>query len=229
MKKLFRRFFKFLFKIILLILIISAGWVLLYRYVNPPVTPLMVIRYWEGAGKIKKKWRDYRDISGYMKLAVIAAEDQKFPLHRGFDLKSIQDAIDDKLRGDSLRGASTISQQTAKNVFLWPEKSWLRKGAEAYFTFLIETIWGKKRILEVYLNVIETGEGVYGVEEAGEIYFGETAKDINKEEAALMAAVLPNPILMSPENPSRYVKERQMWIMEQMDNLGGVRYLRNIE
>lgn len=227
MKKLLRRLIKFILKIVLLILIISVGWVLLYRYINPPLTPLMAIRYWEGTGMIKKEWRDYGDISGYMKLAVIAAEDQKFPLHGGFDLQSIQDAIDDKLRGEDLRGASTISQQTAKNVFLWPGKSWVRKGAEAYFTFLIETVWGKKRILEVYLNVIETGEGVYGVQEAGKMYFGKPAKDINEDEAALIAAVLPNPILMSPVKPSKYVKERQRWIMEQMDNLG-LNYLRKI-
>lgn len=227
MKKLFSKVFKFILKIVLLILITSVGWVGIYRYINPPLTPLMAIKYWGGAGKINKKWRDYDDISGYMKLAVIASEDQKFPVHGGFDLESIQDAIDDKLRGESLRGASTISQQTAKNVFLWPGKSWLRKGAEAYFTFLIETIWGKKRILEVYLNVIETGEGMYGVQEAGETYFGKSAKNINKNEAALIAAVLPNPILMSPARPSKYVKERQRWITEQMDNLG-LGYLRKI-
>jgi monofunctional glycosyltransferase len=228
MKKIFRGVIKFLLKAIFLIILLSVGWVLLYRYVNPPLTPLMVIGYFGEAKSIKKKWRDYKDISNYMKLAVIAAEDQKFPLHDGFDIKSIKNAIDDKVSGDRLRGASTISQQTAKNLFLLPSRSWTRKGAEAYFTFLIEKMWGKKRILELYLNVIETGKGVYGVEEAGEIYFGKSAGNLSKSESALIAAVLPNPKQMSPAKPSHYVLERQAWIMRQMDNLG-IGYLKKIK
>jgi len=214
-----------------IILVITVSWVLLYRYVNPPVTPLMVIRYMEGSAQIKgihKQWRDYESISDNMKLAVIAAEDQKFASHRGFDLESIQDAIEDKFEGKDLRGASTISQQTAKNVFLWPGRSWMRKGAEAYFTFLIEAIWGKKRILEVYLNVLETGDGIYGVEKAAVVYFGKTAKNLTVEDSALIAAVLPNPKLLSPVKPSHYVARRRAWITGQMKNLGGQRYLRKI-
>ncbi|HVY55635.1 MAG TPA: monofunctional biosynthetic peptidoglycan transglycosylase [Thermodesulfobacteriota bacterium] len=215
-------------KTVLVIAALTVVWVLVYKYVNPPLTPLMVIGYFGEAKKIKKKWKDYDQISEYMKLAVIASEDQKFPLHNGFDIASIKQAIDEKISRDRLRGASTISQQAAKNVFLWPSRTWVRKGAEAYFTFLIEEIWGKKRILEVYLNVIETGKGIYGVDEAGEIYFGKPASRLGKEESALIAAILPDPTDMSAARPSRYVLDRKAWIMGQMDNLG-VGYLKKID
>jgi monofunctional biosynthetic peptidoglycan transglycosylase len=228
MKKFLFGVIKFAIKTVLLIFVATIVWAALYRYVNPPLTPLMVIGYFGGKRTIKKEWSDYKNISNYMKLAVIAAEDQKFPIHEGFDIESIKDAIDEKMSGDRLRGASTISQQTAKNVFLWPSRTWMRKGAEAYFTFLIEKIWGKKRILEVYLNVIETGKGVYGVGKAGEIYFGKSAGNLTKEESALIAAILPNPVRMSAVNPSRYVRERQGWIIGQMDNLG-TGYLKRIK
>jgi monofunctional biosynthetic peptidoglycan transglycosylase len=228
MKRFLFGLIKFIIKAALLIILATIAWVALYRFVNPPLTPLMVIGYFGEAKTIKNEWSDYKNISKYMKLAVIAAEDQKFTLHDGFDIESIKDAIDDKMSGDRLRGASTISQQTAKNVFLWPSRSWMRKGAEAYFTFLIEKIWGKKRILEVYLNVIETGKGIYGVGKAGEIYFGKSAGSLTKEEAALIAAILPNPVRMSAIRPSKYVLERQRWIMGQMDNLG-TGYLKKIE
>jgi monofunctional biosynthetic peptidoglycan transglycosylase len=228
MKKFLFGVIKFTIKTVLLIFVATIVWAALYRYVNPPLTPLMVIGYFGGKRTVKKEWSDYKNISNYMKLAVIAAEDQKFPMHEGFDIESIKDAIGDKMSGDRLRGASTISQQTAKNVFLWPSRTWMRKAAEAYFTFLIEKIWGKKRILEVYLNVIETGKGVYGVGKAGEIYFGKSAGNLTKEESALVAAILPNPVRMSAVNPSRYVRERQGWIIGQMDNLG-TGYLKRIK
>lgn len=228
MKKFLFGVIKFAIKTVLLIFVATIVWAALYRYVNPPLTPLMAIGYFGGKKTVKKEWSDYKNISNYMKLAVIAAEDQKFPMHEGFDIESIKDAIGDKMSGDRLRGASTISQQTAKNVFLWPSRTWMRKAAEAYFTFLIEKIWGKKRILEVYLNVIETGKGVYGVGKAGEIYFGKSAGNLTKEESALIAAILPNPVRMSAVNPSRYVRERQGWIIGQMDNLG-TGYLKRIK
>ncbi len=228
MKKFLLGVIRFAVKTSLLIIAATVLWAALYRYVNPPLTPLMVIGYFGGKRTIKKEWSDYKNISNYMKLAAIAAEDQKFPLHDGFDIESIKDAIDEKLSGDRLRGASTISQQTAKNVFLWPSRTWMRKAAEAYFTFLIEKMWGKKRILEVYLNVIETGKGVYGVGKAGEIYFGKSAGSLTKEESALIAAILPNPVRMSAVKPSGYVRERQLWIMGQMDNLG-TGYLKKIK
>jgi len=229
MKRFGWRLVKFVLKAVLFVLLLTVGWVFLYRFVNPPVTPLMVMKYFKEGKPIKKEWKDYKDISGNMKLAVIAAEDQTYPLHKGFDVDSIIDAIEDKNKGKRLRGASTISQQTAKNVFLWPSRTWARKGAETYFTFLIETMWGKKRILEVYLNVMETGPGVYGAEKAAELYFGKSAKNLTKGEAALIAAVLPNPERMSPGRPSDYVKGRQAWIMGQMDNLGGTAYLKRLE
>lgn len=228
MKKFLYGVIKFAIKTVLLIIAATLVWVVLYKYVNPPLTPLMVIGYFGEAKTIKKEWSDYKNISNYMKLAVIAAEDQKFPMHEGFDIESIKDAIDEKMSGDRLRGASTISQQTAKNVFLWPSRTWMRKAAEAYFTFLIEKIWSKKRILEVYLNVIETGKGVYGVGKAGEIYFGKSAGNLTKEESALIAAILPNPVRMSAVKPSRYVRERQLWLTGQMDNLG-TGYLKKIK
>lgn len=220
---------KFVLKAVLFVLLLTVGWVFLYRFVNPPVTPLMVMKYFGDGKPIKKEWKNYDEISGNMKLAVIAAEDQTYPLHGGFDVNSIIGAIEDKNRGKRLRGASTISQQTAKNVFLWPSRTWTRKGAETYFTFLIEKLWGKKRILEVYLNVMETGPGIYGAEKASEIYFGKPAKNLTRAEAALIAAVLPNPERMSPGRPSEYVRERQAWIMGQMSNLGGTAYLKRLE
>ena len=144
---------------------------------------------------------------------MIAAEDQNFPAHYGFDLKSINDALADRERGRRVRGASTISQQVAKNLFLWPEQSWLRKGLEAYFTVLIETLWPKQRILEVYLNIAEFGRGVFGVGAAAEVYFHKRAARLNVYDAALLAAVLPSPKRMRVNAPSSYVRSRQQWIL----------------
>ncbi len=232
MKKILRKISFFILKVLLVILIATTAWVALYKYVNPPVTPLMLIRFFDkdsGQRSIKKDWKNYDEISNYMKIAVIAAEDQKFPFHGGFDLQSIEDAIDEKLDGGGLRGASTISQQTAKNVFLWPSRSWARKGAEAYFTVLIEKIWGKRRILEVYLNVVETGKGIYGVDKAGEVYFGRSAENLDIVDSSLIAAILPSPRVRSPKNPSEYVLQQEKWIIEQIGNLGGTTYLKNIQ
>ncbi|MBI4228860.1 MAG: monofunctional biosynthetic peptidoglycan transglycosylase [Deltaproteobacteria bacterium] len=226
MKKLFKNFSRFVLKIILLLLIMTTSWVLLYRYVNPPVTPLMVIRYLESDGqsrRILKTWKDYDSISVDMALAVIAAEDQKFFEHPGFDFNAIRGAAIDNIKEDRIKGASTITQQVAKNVFLWPKRSWLRKGAEAYFTILVETFWSKKRILEVYLNVVEMGDGIYGAERASQIYFNKPSSKLTKDEAALLAAILPSPRRMSPVNPSSYVNNRRQWIRDQMENIGNLR------
>ncbi len=232
MKKLSRRFSIFILKLLVLLIIISLAWVMLYKFVNPPVTPLMLIRYFEedvSRGSIRKEWKSYKEISGNMKMAVIAAEDQTFPFNDGFDFQAIEDAIDEKLEGGRLRGASTITQQTAKNVFLWPKRSWLRKVMEAYFTVLIDKIWGKKRILEVYLNVVETGDGIYGVDKAAQVYFGKSAKHLDIVDSALIAAILPNPRLWSPANPTDYLIEREIWIRNQIKGLGGTSYLKNIK
>lgn len=178
---------------------------------------------------IQHRWVDWPQISPHVKVAVIASEDQKFPEHRGFDLESINDALEERERGRRVRGASTISQQVVKNLFLWPGQSWVRKGLEAYFTVLIETLWPKRRILEVYLNVAEFGTGVFGVGAASEVYFGKRAAQLSAPDAALLAAVLPNPKRLRVAAPSRYVRSRQEWILGQMRGIGGVGLLDQID
>ena len=225
MKELFKRFYRIVLKFILYFLAISVAWVIVYRFVNPPLTLLMVMRYVESSSKnksINKKWKDYEDISENLALAVMAAEDQNFLKHNGFDVEAIQEAVDKNKKRKRVRGASTISQQVIKNVFLWPSRTWLRKGLEAYFTFLIEVFWSKKRILEVYLNVAEMGDGIYGAEAAAQFYLKKPARSLTRDEAALIAAIIPNPRKMSPARPSAYVYERQRWIIQQMDNLGSI-------
>lgn len=177
---------------------------LLYRVLPVPVTPLMLIRLAEGYG-LEHDWVSYDEIAPIMVRSVIAAEDAKFCGHWGFDWEAINDALDAADDGRRLRGGSTISQQTAKNVFLWPGRSWLRKGLEAGFTVLIETVWGKRRIVEIYLNSVEFGPGVYGVEAAARHHFGTSAAKLSPRQAALLAAVLPNPIRFSASKPSGYV------------------------
>ncbi len=212
----------------LLFLGTSAGWVLLYRYVNPPVTILMLTRHFREDAAMAREWQDLDDISPDLLLAVIAAEDQRFPNHHGFDTVELRKAIEAGRKGASLRGASTISQQTAKNAFLWPSRSWVRKGLEVYFTGLIEVLWGKKRILEVYLNIVEFGDGIYGAETAARRCFGRSAAELTPEEAATLAAVLPNPRLYSAARPSARVLRKRDWILQQMKNLGGRDYLEKL-
>jgi monofunctional glycosyltransferase len=174
-------------------------------------------------------WVDLERISPNAALAVVAEEDQEFPFHAGFDFRSIREAVRASARGKRLRGASTISQQVAKNLFLWSGRSYARKGLEAWFTVLLETFWPKERILEVYLNIAEFGRGVYGVEAAARGFFHEPAARLSPQQAALLAAVLPNPHLMHVERPSRYVLERRDWVLDQMRKLGGSAYLRTVE
>ncbi len=204
----------------------------LLRFVNPPGTPLMVVRQWqseEPGYRIDRRWRSLQQLGPNIALAAIAAEDQKFPTHWGFDFVQLEAAIDDYRAGKGLRGASTISQQVAKNVFLTPSRSFVRKGIEAYFTVLIEALWPKARILEIYLNIAETGDGLFGVEAAAHHYFQKPARELSREEAALLAAILPNPRERDPASPSPYLEERQRWILGQMRNLGGASYLAAIE
>jgi monofunctional glycosyltransferase len=179
--------------------------------------------------QFRHRWTEWRQISANIKVAVIAAEDQTFPDHHGFDLKSINDALEDRERGRRVRGASTISQQVAKNLFLWPGQSWVRKGLEAYFTVLIETLWPKRRILEVYLNVAEFGKGVFGVGAAADVFFRKSPARLNAYDAALLAAVLPSPKRMRVNAPSRYVRSRQQWIIAQMRGLGGTSLLKKMD
>jgi len=171
-------------------------------------------------------WVGMDEISPWMALAVIASEDQKFPTHWGFDVAAIQSVLDSEGEKAGMRGASTLSQQTAKNVFLWDGRSWIRKGLEAGLTVGIETVWTKRRILTVYLNVAEMGKGVFGVEEASQRYFHKPASRLSMSEAALLAAVLPNPIRFRADAPSGYVRQRQQWILRQMRQLGGEGFLR---
>lgn len=204
---------KWSFRLIGGFFIITILWVLALKFINPPITYLMIQRgfEWKAAGKgfkIDKTWLNYGDISNNLKRAAIAGEDAHFLSHNGFDTKAILQAFEKNKEGNRLRGGSTISQQVAKNVFLWPGRSWLRKGLETYFTFLIELFWSKKRILEMYLNVIEMGQGVYGAQAAAQYYFGKSATNLTKKEAALIIAILPNPRKWDARRPSKYVNSR---------------------
>lgn len=223
--KIFRFLLRLVFKIIIWFFILSIGFTVLYRFLPVPVTPLMVIRLWEQAFdkekemRLKKDWVSISKISKNVPQAVIAAEDQKFMDHNGFDLEAMKTAWENNQKGKRIKGGSTITQQTAKNVFLSPSRNLIRKGLEAYFTFLMELIWSKERIMEVYLNVIEMGEGIYGIEAAAQTYFNKPAAKLSKREAALIAAVLPNPRRWNPARPTAYISGRQAWILRQMNNL----------
>jgi monofunctional biosynthetic peptidoglycan transglycosylase len=211
----------------------SVALVLCLRWVSPPTSAFMIERHFERFFQgeqqttIRYRWVDWESISPHMPLAVVAAEDQKFPHHWGFDFESILKAVEKNKRGGRLRGASTITQQVAKNLFLWSGRSYVRKGLEAYFTILLELLWSKKRILEVYLNIAEFGDGIYGVYAATEILLGKNPSELTRGDAVLLTAVLPNPKRLDVRNPSSYVRERGRWIEKQMEQLGGVRYLRN--
>ncbi|MDO5665273.1 MAG: monofunctional biosynthetic peptidoglycan transglycosylase [Bacteroidia bacterium] len=212
---------RILFKITLFFFIWSIGSVILYRFVPVYFTPLMGIRMVQQIAdgekpKVKHKWVSWTKISDNMKRAVLASEDQRFFDHSGFDRVEIKKALKENKTRKRPRGASTISQQTAKNVFLWPRSSWLRKGLEAYFTVLIEFLWPKERILTVYLNSMETGDGIYGVEAVAKEHFDTVAAKLTASQSALVAATLPNPLRFSSEKPSSYIKQRQAKILRQM-------------
>lgn len=191
-------------------------YIVLLRWVNPPITITQLSSWIEGNG-LKRDYVNLEDMSPNIRLAVMASEDQLFPDHNGFDLKSIQKALESKKK--RVRGASTISQQVAKNVFLWQGRSWFRKGMEAYFTFMIELFWNKERILEMYLNVAEMGKGIFGIETAAQIYFNKPAQKLTRTEAAMIAACLPNPKKYRVKPPSNYINRRYPWILNQMKNL----------
>jgi len=208
----------------------TVGSVGALRWVDPPASAFMVrehaAAWWtQGAVAPRYCWVDWDAIAPSVKLAVVAAEDQKFPVHHGFDVQQIAESLEEARDGGRLRGASTISQQMAKNLFLWPGQSWVRKGLEAYLTLLVETLWPKRRILEVYLNVAELGRGIYGVEAATQAFFGKPAARLDESESALLAAVLPSPKRLRVDAPSAYVRSRQSWILGQMRSLGGSSYL----
>ncbi|SMG36619.1 monofunctional biosynthetic peptidoglycan transglycosylase [Cedecea sp. NFIX57] len=223
---------RWLLKAVLAVLAVWFMGILVFRFLPVPFSAVMVERQFSAwfSGNFgyvaHSDWVSMDDISPWMGLAVIASEDQKFPEHWGFDTDAIEKALSHNERNEKrVRGASTISQQTAKNLFLWDGRSWLRKGLEAGLTVGLETAWSKRRILTVYLNIAEFGEGVFGVEEASRRYFNKPASRLTPAEAALLAAVLPNPIRFKANAPSGYIRQRQQWILRQMRQLGGESFL----
>ncbi len=226
MKKLLTWIWKLCLKVTLWFLAISIVLVILFRWVPVYFTPLTVIRCIEQKMdgkemKLDKTWKPLEEISPHLQLAVVCSEDQNYLKHHGFDFGAIQKAMKHNEKSKRKRGASTISQQTAKNVFLWPGRSWIRKSFEVYFTFLIELFWSKQRIMEVYLNVIEMGDGIYGAEAASQAYFKKPAKDISKQQAATISSILPNPRVYSAKKPTAYIHGRINWTLQQMRFWGG--------
>jgi len=225
----FRRILRILRNIFLIFIVLSIVWVILARFIPIYVTPLMAIRSVESIilgemPKNSKTWVPIEEISPNMVQAVVASEDNLFLTHYGFSFNDISKAIVHNNKGKRIRGGSTISQQTAKNVFLWPGRSWIRKGFEVYFTVLIELVWSKERIMEVYLNSIEMGNGIYGAEAAAKFYWNTSAKNLSRSQAAAIAAVLPNPRKYSANPPGPYVQDRIGWIVGQMNQWGTIRF-----
>lgn len=224
-----KKVFRFLFRLLIKAIIFSVLLVLLFKWVPVPVTPLMVIRGISNYQENKTfdwehRWVSLKEISPHLQKAVICSEDQRFLEHHGFDLAAIEKALKHNKTHQNLRGASTISQQTAKNVFLWPGRSWIRKGLETWFTFLIELLWSKERILEVYLNSIEMGKGVYGAEAAAKYWFQKPAARLGLYEAAAIAAILPNPLRYKANPPTAYIARRKTWIVTQMSYFGPLNF-----
>ena len=225
-----RRALRRLFMVVAGLLALSVALVLLFRWVPPPGTALMAERKIEAwrAGEaldLQRQWQPWEMLPDNLKMAVIAGEDQRFAEHWGFDVPAIRDALEHNRRGGSLRGASTLSQQVAKNLFLWSGRSWARKGLEVWFTLLVETLWPKQRILEVYLNSVEWGHGVFGAEAAARRHFRIPAARLSNRQASLLAATLPNPRRWNAARPSAYIDRRAFWIRQQMRQLGGADYL----
>ncbi|WP_374012238.1 monofunctional biosynthetic peptidoglycan transglycosylase [Pseudoxanthomonas koreensis] len=230
-----RRWLRRLAMLPLAFVVVTVSQVAMLRFVDPPVSAFMLARQAEAWGqgqwdfRVAYAWRDLEAISPHLPLAVIAAEDQRFASHRGFDLDAIEKALANNARGKRVRGASTISQQVAKNLFLWRGRSWLRKGLEAWYTVLIEALWPKRRILEMHVNVAEFGDGIYGAQAAARSYWRKDAGKLSMAESARLAAVLPAPRRYSASHPGPYVQRRATWIQRQMRQLGGQDYLRRLD
>jgi monofunctional biosynthetic peptidoglycan transglycosylase len=224
-----RRWLRRLLWLPLLFLVVTFLQVAPLRFIDPPTSAFMLWRQVDGLGeegfRLRQEWRDYDQISSHLPISVVAAEDQKFPEHHGFDLEAIDKALDSNARGGRVRGGSTISQQVAKNLYLWSGGGYFRKALEAWYTVLIELTWSKQRILEVYVNIAEFGDGVYGAEAAAQAFFGKPASALTAAESARLAAVLPNPKRYSARNPGPYVQRRAAWIQRNARNLGGPAYL----
>ncbi len=219
---------RWLVRIVLIWLIITLSLVLVMRWFNPPTTTFMLQRMYSQEHEsieIKHEWRDFTEIAPSLAMSVIASEDQKFADHWGFDVAAIEQVLEDRQAGKKMRGASTISQQLAKNLFLWPGRSWVRKGLEVYFTGAIEVMIPKRRILELYLNVAEFGDGIYGAEAAAQTIFSVPAESLNPHQSALLAARLPAPKSYDIQPPSDYMQQRARWIEQQVKQLGGEGYL----
>ncbi|MBR4533576.1 MAG: monofunctional biosynthetic peptidoglycan transglycosylase [Bacteroidaceae bacterium] len=226
--KYLRRLQKILQWTVILFFATSILSVVAYRWLPVPLTPLMLIRSVQQMSRgehvrLRHHWVSMDSMSRYLPVAVMASEDQRFMEHDGFDFKAINEAWEERRSGKRQRGGSTISQQTAKNVFLWPTSSWVRKGLETYFTLLIELFWSKERIMEVYLNSIEMGDGIYGAEAVAQLHFGRSASELTRADCALIAATLPNPLKFSSKNPSTYMLKRQTWIMRQMKHINPIK------
>ncbi|MEO8804318.1 MAG: monofunctional biosynthetic peptidoglycan transglycosylase [Rudaea sp.] len=226
-----RRVFRVIFIVLVAWLALTWLVVLVLRFVPPPTSAYMIeskLAAWH-AGKdnfsIHYHWVPWANVASALPISLIASEDQKFPFHHGFDVQAIRTAIDEAQDGERLRGASTISQQTAKNLFLWGGRSFIRKGFEAYFTVLLEVTWPKRRILEVYFNIAQFGDGVYGADAAARTFFHESPAQLTAHQAAVLAAVLPNPVKLHATQPSAYVERRADWIQRQVEQLGGASYL----
>jgi monofunctional glycosyltransferase len=214
----FRKLWRIIKKTFIILFIAQFLYIILLKWVNPPITTTQFVSWITGHG-LKRNYVSRDQISPEAKLAIIAAEDQVFPDHNGFDFKSIEKAMKHNQKSKKRRGASSISQQTAKNVFLWQGGGWFRKGLEVYFTFMIEKIWGKKRILEVYMNVAEMGNGIFGIDKAAQIYFNKHANTLNRQQSAMIAACLPNPKHFTVKPLSNWVAWRSGWVMMQMNQL----------
>ncbi|MEJ7745604.1 MAG: monofunctional biosynthetic peptidoglycan transglycosylase [Luteimonas sp.] len=230
-----RRWLRWLLALPFLFVLASILQVAVLRFVDPPFSTFMAIRQFQAWGsgdwtyRSAHAWRDLDEISVSLPVALVAAEDQNFAIHHGFDLKAIEKARKNNARGRKVRGASTISQQLAKNLFLWSGRSWVRKGIEAWYTLLIETLWPKSRILELYANFAEFGDGVYGAQAAAKTFFGKDARRLTAAESARLAAVLPNPKRYKAGRPGPYVQRRTRAIERQMRHIGGPRYLRTLD
>ena len=224
-----RRIRRFLLWLPVWLLAITLLQVVPLRWIDPPTSAFMLARSIEGLGddrfRLRHEWRDLPAISPQLPIAMVAAEDQRFPSHRGFDLAAIEQARERNARGGRVRGASTITQQVAKNLYLWKGGGYLRKAIEAWYAVLIEATWPKRRILEVYANIAEFGDGVYGAEAAAQAFFGKSASALTAHEAARLAAVLPNPREYSAARPGPYVQRRAAWIQRQVRQLGGPDYV----
>lgn len=220
MKRFARMLGKWLFRLALLGLLLLVGLTLPLRWIDPATSAYMTLDHWRNDRAIQNQWVRYEAISDHLKLAVIASEDQKFPHHFGFDIEQIREAVDTRLDGGRLRGASTITQQLARNLYLWPGQDWVRKGLEAALTVPLELFVPKHRLLEIYLNIAEFDAGIYGAERAARHYFNKPAAGLTRREAAALAAALPAPKRLQPNRPDEYLRARQAWILEQMDNLG---------